>query len=319
MDVNKLKVFLSVVDAGSINKAADKLGYTQAGISYIINSIEEELGMSLLERSFNGVRLSVAGKSVISELKRVVNSYNSFEGVVSAQKNNLHKTLHVAAIDTVTARWFSDAFELFTDINTETTVDVLDGDPFEINEWVENGTVDIGITELDWAIESNLWIHLLNDPYRAIFPAGTNAPDPCPLSFFEGRRFFVADFGRERTVPSMLQTNKIEVDALNDKIGNLTILKAIAAGRGCTLMSSLEIDMCPRHRLNEFKNLEIVKVEGAPHRDLGFVLKGENNDYELIKCFISCFQKAIKNDKDWSAYIDPERELMRNNKPISIR
>lgn len=303
MDVNKLKVFLSVVDAGSINKAADKLGYSQAGISYIIRQIEEELGVTLLERSFNGVRLTVPGKAVISELKRVVNAYKSFEGVIDAQKSNMGDTIHVAAVDTVTSRWFSDAVELFNMEHPQVNFDIIDGDPFEINEWVENGTVDIGITELDWAIQGNTWIHLLDDPYRAIFPRGTGAPNPCPLEFFEGRKFYVPDFGRERTVPAMLTQNKVNVQTLYDKVGNLSIIRSISKGRACTLMSLLEVEMCPMRTIREYMMPEILPVVGSPHRDLGIVIKPENNDKPLFKDFVSCFKRAIARDQSWNELI----------------
>lgn len=312
MDINKLKVFLSVLDAGSINKAAEKLGYSQAGISYIIKQIEDELGLTLLERSFNGVRLTIAGKAVISELKRAVTAYKSFESVVSDQKANHQSTIHVAAIDTVTARWFSDAVEYFCDRNPKINVDIIDGDPFEINEWVENGTVDIGITELDWAINGNIWIHLLDDPYRAIFPKGTGAPSPCPLEFFEGRKFYVADFGRERTVPMMLNSGLVKVHTLYDKIGNQAIIRSISKGRGCTMMSSLELDMCPMTKISDDSIPEVVPIIGSPHRDIGIVLKAKNNDNQLLKSFVYCFKRAIADDEEWNTYIRADRHWLDN-------
>ena len=43
MDKLNCNVFLTVVETGSFKRTADILGYTQAGISYIINSLEDEL------------------------------------------------------------------------------------------------------------------------------------------------------------------------------------------------------------------------------------------------------------------------------------
>ena len=39
-------VFLKVVETGSFKRTADILGYTQAGISYIIGAMEQELNKS---------------------------------------------------------------------------------------------------------------------------------------------------------------------------------------------------------------------------------------------------------------------------------
>ena len=65
MDKINAEVFVTVANLGSFKKAADKLGYTQAGISYIINSMEEQAGFRLFEREFGGVRLTQEGQALV--------------------------------------------------------------------------------------------------------------------------------------------------------------------------------------------------------------------------------------------------------------
>ena len=43
MDINKVKVLIYAVDNGSLLTAATKLGYTQAGLTHMMNSLESEL------------------------------------------------------------------------------------------------------------------------------------------------------------------------------------------------------------------------------------------------------------------------------------
>ena len=50
MDINKLKAFVAVCNTGSYTKVAKSFGYTHAGISYMIKSLEDEVGFSLLEK-----------------------------------------------------------------------------------------------------------------------------------------------------------------------------------------------------------------------------------------------------------------------------
>ena len=45
MDTRKLRVLLDTIKIKSINKAAEELGYTQSGLTYLLNSLEEELGV----------------------------------------------------------------------------------------------------------------------------------------------------------------------------------------------------------------------------------------------------------------------------------
>ena len=44
MDTKKIAVFLEAVKMGSLKKTAEKLNYTQSGLIYLMNSLENELG-----------------------------------------------------------------------------------------------------------------------------------------------------------------------------------------------------------------------------------------------------------------------------------
>lgn len=49
-------MFLKVVDTGSFQATAKEVDYAQAGVSYIINTVEEMIGMKLFLRIHEGVR-----------------------------------------------------------------------------------------------------------------------------------------------------------------------------------------------------------------------------------------------------------------------
>jgi DNA-binding transcriptional LysR family regulator len=62
MRLTQIRDFLAVVDAGSINAAARRLGVSQPGLTKSLGSLEEELGASLLKRSPTGVTLTALGR-----------------------------------------------------------------------------------------------------------------------------------------------------------------------------------------------------------------------------------------------------------------
>ena len=47
MDVTKCEAFLAAIDHGSLTAAGVFLGYTQSGITRMINALEEEVGFPL--------------------------------------------------------------------------------------------------------------------------------------------------------------------------------------------------------------------------------------------------------------------------------
>ena len=74
MKIEDLHYFISVGETGSITRAAQKHFITQQGLSRIISSMEKELGVKLLARNNNKIRLTPAGEKLLAgaqEIERV--------------------------------------------------------------------------------------------------------------------------------------------------------------------------------------------------------------------------------------------------------
>lgn len=67
MDSNILKyqAFVEAVRAGTITRAARNLSYSQSGISRMIADLEQEWGITLLERGRKGVVLTSDGAAIL--------------------------------------------------------------------------------------------------------------------------------------------------------------------------------------------------------------------------------------------------------------
>jgi DNA-binding transcriptional LysR family regulator len=64
LDWNDLKWFVAVADAGSFRLAASKSAVNHTTLSRRLRALEEELGVTLLERSPSGLELTEAGKDL---------------------------------------------------------------------------------------------------------------------------------------------------------------------------------------------------------------------------------------------------------------
>ena len=74
MDEKKIQAFLTVVKLGSINKAAERLDYTQPALTQMMNSLERDLGCRLLSRGHGGVKLTQEGEALLPLLKDISGS-----------------------------------------------------------------------------------------------------------------------------------------------------------------------------------------------------------------------------------------------------
>lgn len=59
-----LKTFVCVADCGSFNKAADQLFISPPSVMKQVNNLEKHLGLTLLERTNQGIRLTASGQVI---------------------------------------------------------------------------------------------------------------------------------------------------------------------------------------------------------------------------------------------------------------
>lgn len=65
LKLNDMRILLSVVEAGTMGKAAERLGTSQPAISRAIAELEHELGVRLLDRSRRGIEPTSYGRALI--------------------------------------------------------------------------------------------------------------------------------------------------------------------------------------------------------------------------------------------------------------
>ena len=72
LDLELLRSFVSVVDAGGFTRAGERVHRTQSTVSQQIKRLEEVLGCSLFERDRRGLRLTRSGERLFGKGKRLL-------------------------------------------------------------------------------------------------------------------------------------------------------------------------------------------------------------------------------------------------------
>lgn len=114
MEKLNTEVFLKVVETESFQTAAKELGYTQAGISYIINMTEKALGLKLFLRVHEGVRLTPEGEQLLPELRRINVDERMLASKVNELKNLETGSVSVRIFNSISAYWIPDIVSTFS-------------------------------------------------------------------------------------------------------------------------------------------------------------------------------------------------------------
>ncbi|MBR7801461.1 LysR family transcriptional regulator [Undibacterium fentianense] len=81
LDLNFMLALDTVVREGSVAKAAQRLHRAQSAISYQIKQLEQQLGLSLLDRDGYRVKLTAAGEVILNEGRRLLIQANQLEAL----------------------------------------------------------------------------------------------------------------------------------------------------------------------------------------------------------------------------------------------
>jgi DNA-binding transcriptional LysR family regulator len=79
LNVNQLRSFYSAAKSESITKAAEELMVTPAAITSQVKQLEENLGLRLLFRSGNAMRLTESGATVFEKIRKIFEDLDQLE------------------------------------------------------------------------------------------------------------------------------------------------------------------------------------------------------------------------------------------------
>lgn len=192
MDTLKLAALLTAAELGSISKAAEALGYTQSGVTHIINSLEEEAGFPLLVRGNRGVRFTAEGERLAPFIREVVQAAATLAQEAALTRGLERGTVRVGTYSSISLRWMPRILEAFQERYPGIAVELLEGNGPEMEEWLSTGRIDIAFTSLQPHFNFET-IRIQDDPMMAVLPRThpmANA-EVFPVGRFKGEPFLV--------------------------------------------------------------------------------------------------------------------------------
>ena len=97
MDSKKLEILMTAVNLGSFSKASEVVGYTQSGLTHLINGLEREIGMALIRRDHSGISLTENGEALLPAIRDYLSATAKLENQIAAITQKKAETIRVAA------------------------------------------------------------------------------------------------------------------------------------------------------------------------------------------------------------------------------
>jgi DNA-binding transcriptional LysR family regulator len=146
-DLMPFDLLLSVARLGSIGLAAELHGISQPAASTRIRRLERRLGVSLIQRSPHGSRLTQHGELVAGWAQAAVDAAAALEAGITSLHERAGAMLRVAASMTVAEYLLPGWLTVLRGRHPATAVALTAGNSAEVASAVLDGTADIGFVE----------------------------------------------------------------------------------------------------------------------------------------------------------------------------
>lgn len=293
MDINKLRIFVNLVETENFTRTAQNLNLTQPSVSYIIKSIEDETGQKLFVRNKRHVVPTKNGLIFYNQVKPLINKYYL---ALQSIRSNEEKEADIINIGcTVTPYNLNNIPKWIKKFNiqypkTKFNITILDHN--KLKQYLENENIDLFLTSKGDAsdLKNIRFYPLLKDKFFAIVPYNNSLSNKSELS--------ITDFTKQNLIFVDNDLTGIEMINLQNKIinenTNLNVTFTNDLAGALILVSALQgITIGLKFIYTDFdEQLKKVLLALSPTISYGAVVK-KNNKRQVVKQFIDFLQNEL--------------------------
>ena len=144
--LEKLRLFLVILEEGSLRRAADRLRISQSAITRQIQALELELGGQVLERTSAGVRPTNGGAVLAERAKALLADYDSTMAEVRRLNRGESERLRIGYIASAVQEYLGPALAVLRRDYPKLKVKMLDQTPGEMIIALRQGEIDLALT-----------------------------------------------------------------------------------------------------------------------------------------------------------------------------
>lgn len=144
-DLTDLRVFLTVVECGSLTQGARELHLALASVSERIKGMEEMLGAPLLERTHRGVRATAAGDALVRHGRAILGQVEQMRGELRTYATGLKGRIKLLSNTAAMAGLLPPQLCRFLAAHRDLSIDLEERPSVEIVQALADRRADLGV------------------------------------------------------------------------------------------------------------------------------------------------------------------------------
>ena len=288
MNVSKFKALLTAVDLGSFSAAAQKLGYTQSGLTHMMNALEDELGISLLVRGYFGIKLTPEGERIIPKIRELVACEDALSNEVELVKSYGNSVIRIGAFSSMAQAVLPSIVELFSAEFPDVAVNIQTGTVTELYGGLQEDRFDLCFGSRNPKYDFK-WTHLFYDRFYAILPKSYPVMgDAFPISGFNGTKFLMPGLGSDDDISAVFSENNVHPFVTPTYVDDPAIISMVGHNLGVSMLSELIL-------IGLLGDVRTVPITPEVSRDLSVAVKQDKILTIPMKRLIAIAKDFAKN------------------------
>lgn len=279
-NIQKYMAFVVTAELGSFTEAAEKLQYSQSGISRMIADLEHEWNVTLLERGRYGIKITSDGLKLLPYAKKLCSEFERMQRQVHDLKGLETGLIRIGTFSSVATHWLPKIIKKFQADYPGIDYELLLGDYTEIEEWIEEGRVDCGFLPLPTKSTFDT-ISLHQDELLAVLPK--NHPyagsESFPVTELIKEPFMLLEKGKKSEISDIFTVHGLTPKVHFTTWDDYAIMSMVESGLGISILPELILKRIPYE-------IAAIPLDSPAYREIGFVLKNRNTASIIVKEFM---------------------------------
>ena len=144
-DLSDLRLFLHVVEAGSITHGAERAHLALAAASTRVRNMEAALGTALLHRERQGVQPTLAGRTLVHHARTLLQQAQRMHGELAQYAEGIKGQVRLMSNTNALTEFLPEPLSDFLASHPQVSIDLEERLSDEIVAAVAEGTADVGI------------------------------------------------------------------------------------------------------------------------------------------------------------------------------
>lgn len=289
IDTLGVQAFVAIADHGSFQAAADSLFLSQTGITRRLQTLEEFLGVKLIERTTRTVALTSTGQDFLPQARRLLSELTSSLIEIRETGKSRRGNVTIACVPTVGVRFLPKIIQAYSSTYPENRIKILDHSSSGVASAVLQREAEFGINIAGPHHAELESVPLLEDNFAFVCRDDHELAKKKEIAWKQLEKYpliFLGQFsGNRALLDQAFGADNLKLQSLYEVQRVSTALGLVAEGVGVAILPQLALqrDAYPRIRVIRLANPRIARTLVLVSRKTAIFSPAAAALYELIR------------------------------------